>query len=720
MSKLSAHGVKLVLPAVLTAFDDPAWRTKQASIQMLGAMSHLAPKQLATALPKVVPKLIEAFSDTHTKVKGSAQEALNEISEVIRNPEISSISSVLLKALTDPADYTIKALEALIETEFLHAIDAPSLALIVPILHRGLRDRGATTKRFGGLIAGNICTMINDPKDFVPYLPMLLPDLQTALLDPIPDVRSTSAKALGSLTRSLGDHLLELRPWLIKKLRDETCSSAERSGAAQGLTEVLVASGTSNLDETMRSEILPLSSYPEAATREGVLWMLTFLPPAMGQGFASLIDVSLPPIISGLSDDSEPVRDVAMRAGRVLIRSHGRVHVDKILPSLEAGLGDDDHRIRLASLSLLGDLLGMIGGTQLIKGDGDTQDDIRKAERAQAQIALVLGSETRKRVLSGLYLVRSDNVHAVRQSAIQVWKTVVSVTARTLRDIMPVLVSKIIDNLGSGDEEKTEVAGRCLGDLVSKLGDSVLPQVIPVLRNSLADGDENTKLGVCVGLTDVLDCCTKDQVFRYIEIIVKVVQDALCDDDENVRKMAAGCFQSLHAVVGSRAMDEIVPSLMVALESGEKDEAARTRALNGLTGILSVRSRELLPYVVPRLLERPMTANHARVLAGVAEVTGSTIHLHFSSIIPVLIAVLSEVEDGNEREEAIRNCAISICASVDEIGVNWLVSEIASKCGSDKAPVRRESCTMFECFITQRKYFFEERAPRALRVLTLG
>lgn len=57
MSKLSAHGVKLVLPAVLEAFGDSAWRTKQASIHMLGAMSHLAPKQLASALPKVVPQL---------------------------------------------------------------------------------------------------------------------------------------------------------------------------------------------------------------------------------------------------------------------------------------------------------------------------------------------------------------------------------------------------------------------------------------------------------------------------------------------------------------------------------------------------------------------------------------------------------------------------------------------------------------------------------------
>ena len=193
------------------------------------------------------------------------------------------------------------------------------------MLHRGLRDRGATTKRYSALIAGNICTMINDPRDFIPYIPILIPDLKAAILDPIPDVRSTAAKALGSLNRGLGeDALADLRPWLIEKLREESRSSAGRSGAAQGLTEVLMACGADIAESVMLDEILPLRNHPEACTREGVLWVLTFLPPALGQSFTALIDASLPALLGGLSDDSEPVRDVAMRAGRVLVGSHGK------------------------------------------------------------------------------------------------------------------------------------------------------------------------------------------------------------------------------------------------------------------------------------------------------------------------------------------------------------------------------------------------------------
>ena len=149
----------------------------------------------------------------------------------------------------------------------------------------------------------------------------------------------------------------------------------ERSGAAQGLTEVLCAGGASLVDSVMRQEILPLISHPKASTRKGVLWVLTFLPSSLGQAFAPLINSSFPALISGLSDENEAVREVAMRAGRVTIRSHGKAHVDKILPSLEEGLNDEDYRIRSASLNLLGDLLSTIGGTKIVKGDADTEDD---------------------------------------------------------------------------------------------------------------------------------------------------------------------------------------------------------------------------------------------------------------------------------------------------------------------------------------------------------
>lgn len=57
-------------------------------------------------------------------------------------------------------------------------------------------------------------------------------------MDPIPEVRSVAARALGSLIRGMGEeNFPDLVPWLLETLKSEN-SNVERSGAAQGLSEV--------------------------------------------------------------------------------------------------------------------------------------------------------------------------------------------------------------------------------------------------------------------------------------------------------------------------------------------------------------------------------------------------------------------------------------------------------------------------------------------------
>ena len=709
MAKLSSHGVKLIMPSVLAAFEDNAWRTKQASIRMLGAMSNCAPKQLATCLPKIVPALTQAFGDTHPKVKESAETALKQIKNVIRNPEIKTLAPVLLKGLTDPAKSTKKALDALLETEFLHAIDAPSLALLIPILQRGLKDRVGTSKRKSALVCGSMCTMIAEPRDFSPYLGVLLPGLQSVLLDPIPDVRSTSAKAIGALVRGLGEsEMPDLRAWLIETLKSESGTSVERSGAAQGLCELLIACGGTTVHEVMKSEILPLSTHPRGNVREGVLWVLTFLPTSLGNGFASLIDDALPAVLTGLNDEVEPVREVAMRAGKVLIRSHGRTSVGQIVPPLEEGMEDPNWRIRQSSLMLLGDLLTMIGGTNVVGvAEIGGEDDTRGAEKAQAQIALVLGSETRKRVLSKLYIARSDTSSVVRQGAVQVWKSIVSVTPRTLREILPLLVSHIVISLSgggdqSGSEDRTIVASRCLGDLVKKLGEKVLPEIIPILTNKLNDVEKETRMGVCIGLGEVISCGNKEQIVKYLDVLIPAVRASLVDAEDSVRKVGALAFQKLYSVIGGeRVFTDIVPVLM-----SELDEEEEGGSLEGLKEVLKLKSKELLPMLIPKLLVHPITRTNAIVLENICEVTGGTIHFHFGRIVAEITTSISEFDGSDEpREESIKNAFRSACRNVDSTGINWLCSELATRCSSDKAAVRRAAIWMVGAFAEERKFF---------------
>lgn len=126
---------------------------------------------------------------------------------MIKNPEISALVPTLLLGLTDPNEHTRYSLDVLLQvritdhfmhictrsshyhlgdicfccllqTTFINSIDSPSLALLVPIIHRGLRERSSETKKKAAQIAGNMCSLVTEPKDMIPYINLLLPEIK--------------------------------------------------------------------------------------------------------------------------------------------------------------------------------------------------------------------------------------------------------------------------------------------------------------------------------------------------------------------------------------------------------------------------------------------------------------------------------------------------------------------------------------------------------------
>ena len=176
-------------------------------------------------------------------------------------------------------------------------------------------------------------------------------------------------------------------------------SSVERSGAAQGLAEVLAVLGRSHVDELL-PELLAACSSPMPFVREGNLTLFRFLPQAipdmfqvptcgslfnasllMRQGMETCICIErssfkhvqhgrlteahaqdhlgevLPAILDGLADESEGVRDAALQAGRTAVELFAQSSLPLLLPAVENGIIHDNWRIRQSSVELLGDLL---------------------------------------------------------------------------------------------------------------------------------------------------------------------------------------------------------------------------------------------------------------------------------------------------------------------------------------------------------------------------
>ncbi len=298
MGQLSGHGVKMVLPSLLKILEEEdSWRTKAGSVELLGAMAFCAPKQLSSCLPSIVPKLMDTLADSHSKVQGAGAQALKQIGSVIKNPEIQSLVPVLLDALSDPSNKANACLQELLDTEFVHIIDPPSLALIMPTLKRTLDLRSTDTKKMAAQIIGNMYSL-TDKKDLAPYLAEVLPGLKQSLVDPVPEVRSVCAKALGSIVRGMGEEgMKDVLPWLLDTLKSDG-TSVDRSGAAQGISEVLYARGIEELGKVMPHFIASSQDLSIAThERDGYLMLFVFLPLTFGDELSVFIGDILTPIL---------------------------------------------------------------------------------------------------------------------------------------------------------------------------------------------------------------------------------------------------------------------------------------------------------------------------------------------------------------------------------------------------------------------------------------
>jgi hypothetical protein len=97
-------------------------------------------------------------------------------------------------------------------------------------------------------------------------------------------VRATAAKAMGSLLHGMGEaQFRDLVPWLLAMLRSEG-STVERSGAAQGLSEVLAVLGVAQL-EALLPDIIQGTYAKHAFTREGHQTLFRYLPIRMEAAF---------------------------------------------------------------------------------------------------------------------------------------------------------------------------------------------------------------------------------------------------------------------------------------------------------------------------------------------------------------------------------------------------------------------------------------------------
>jgi elongation factor 3 len=199
---ISPNAVKAILPAIVNSIlTAQKWPEKITALESIDTLVRTAPAQLAFRVPDLIPVVSESMWDTKKEVKERAYKTMEKMCELIVNRDIERFIPELIKCIAKPENVpeTVHLLGA---TTFVTEVQEPTLALMVPLLDRGLAERDTAIKRKAAVIVDNMCKLVDDPNIVAPFLPKMMPGLQKNydnLADP--EAREKTKQALDTLTR---------------------------------------------------------------------------------------------------------------------------------------------------------------------------------------------------------------------------------------------------------------------------------------------------------------------------------------------------------------------------------------------------------------------------------------------------------------------------------------------------------------------------------------
>lgn len=698
MNCVSSAGARLLLPALLSRAtnNDASWRAKVGVLEWLGAMASMTRSVLTPRLPTIIPVLIETgLNDSHGQVQETARKALIQYGRAVGSPEMRSLIPYILEALANPSTATIPCFNRILDTRFCHVIDGPSLALLEPLLRRALIDRSAgaaTLKKLAGQIIGNLATSLVDAADFAPYLGTLVPALCGCLEDPVPQVRAHAAKVLGMLVKTAEmdgrPSTLAIVSGLLPSLEEKLVvaksspsdsDSIDRAGAAQAMSEIMAAKGTSFTGKVLQEKIGEwIKDESGSLEKEAALLILGYLPGAFvfydrleALYKETVLGKLLTSILNLTADRTEAVRESASKTAKTVFDLLVGAGIDRsgLFKRLLSGFGSPKWRVRLTCLTMMERALASHHQeSENEAGEDESGGAIKVTRLPTAEELLesgVLDKVGIQTLQTRLYLARFDPSNSqLRSIALNIWKALSYHSPRTLTDILPLLVTECANSGPMADEQ----VQRALEDLFTKLGDRL---ALPFLENSwilLQDDSSSSSVSKSsiidnlITMVRVIATCpellTRSQTESLVKGLVNVLSFGLSQEEcsENAAKLF-DCM--LFKLLSSPEVINPVVKQIVIDNPHLSDEA--------LLLLINCRPSEVLSVMIPELLaKRPLQ------LPLIASIFESAANSAVPHAVPVIKELLTQNPEGFEDEQlclTLRHVLASLnpsCSSSDD------------------------------------------------------
>ncbi|KAG0281732.1 translational elongation factor EF-1 alpha [Linnemannia exigua] len=201
MALPSMYAVKLLLPVLFDTIENGKWQSQCGSLKILAGLSKTSPKQISNCLSEIVPILSASMWSTRPEVQDEATKTTTACFDVVGNPDLTKSIPFLVGCIKNPEEAP-ECIHQLASTTFVTTVEAPTLAIMNPLLIRGLAERSPAIQRQTAVIIDNMCKLVENPAHAHQFLPKLLPGLDRMIeIGASPELRSVAERARATLVR---------------------------------------------------------------------------------------------------------------------------------------------------------------------------------------------------------------------------------------------------------------------------------------------------------------------------------------------------------------------------------------------------------------------------------------------------------------------------------------------------------------------------------------
>ncbi len=177
IDNINIYGISLIMNDLLVNLDDYKIESKSLLLDLFKYISEKKEIIIKNNLQEIIPVVSNQMISNKIEISKKSKELMLLICKTSGNKDIEPFIEDIIKSVVSPEE-VIKCINGLASTVFIQKVETSALAVIEPLLVRGLREKKISILRKIGTIVDNMLLLVDNVCDASPFIERVLPGLK--------------------------------------------------------------------------------------------------------------------------------------------------------------------------------------------------------------------------------------------------------------------------------------------------------------------------------------------------------------------------------------------------------------------------------------------------------------------------------------------------------------------------------------------------------------